>query len=153
MLNYLFEKSQERKQLKGALAPYGLGLSDLDPIDLKKLLCSIHRHITLVSKKYGQPSSGIQHQVITPVVWATAYCLLGGSRIVQIEPGFRDIIDEVETELVLHLSGESSDNQSIYPEIFSTLLASDACHPEVLAFVRNLVYISHTVNQQRSLAG
>ncbi|MBW9258506.1 MAG: hypothetical protein K1566_12085 [Candidatus Thiodiazotropha sp. (ex. Lucinisca nassula)] len=153
MLNYLFEKSQERKQLKVELAQYGLSLLDLDPIDLKKLLAAIHRHVTMVSKKYGQPSSIVQHQVITPVVWATAYCLLGASKIVRIEPGFRDIIDEVETELLLHLSGESSDNQSIYPAIFSTLLASHACHPEVLAYQRNLVCISNSMNQQRSLAG
>ncbi|MCG7908661.1 MAG: hypothetical protein N0C86_06640 [Candidatus Thiodiazotropha taylori] len=153
MLNYLFEKSQERKQLKVELAQYGLSLLDLDPNDLKKLLATIHRHVTMVSKKYGQPSSDVQHQVITPVVWATAYCLLGASKIVRIDPGFRDIIDEVETELMLHLSGESGDNQSIYPEIFSTLLVSHACHPEVLAFQRNLEYISHSMNLQRPLAG
>jgi hypothetical protein len=36
MLNYLFEKSQERKQLKVALKQYGLDLTDLDSQDVKK---------------------------------------------------------------------------------------------------------------------
>ncbi|MES9943162.1 MAG: hypothetical protein ABW104_18730 [Candidatus Thiodiazotropha sp. 6PLUC2] len=152
MLKYLFEKNHERKQLKIALSEYHLGLDDLDPHDLKKVLASIHRHVTIVSKKYGQPPALVSHHVITPVTWAIAYCLLGASKISQINPTFRDDIDEVETELVLHLSGESDGEQSIYPEIFSIFLASTACHPEVLDFRRNLGYISQLENPRSSYA-
>ncbi|MES9861934.1 MAG: hypothetical protein ABW157_20195 [Candidatus Thiodiazotropha sp. LLP2] len=152
MLNYLFEKSQERKQLKTALWQYNLGLDDLDPHDLKMVLASLHRHVNIVSKKYAQPPATVSHHVITPVTWAIAYCLQGASRIVQINPSFRDDIDEVETELVLHLSGESDGEQSIYPEVFSILLASTACHPEVLDFRRNLGYISQLENPRSAYA-
>ncbi|MEW8625324.1 MAG: hypothetical protein AB2551_06195 [Candidatus Thiodiazotropha sp.] len=153
MLNYLFEKSQERKQLKVALSQYGLGLTDLDPQDLKLILAVVHRLITMVSKKYGQPPATVLHHVITPVAWAIAYCLLGRSKIVQIDPGFLDVIDEVETELLLYLSGDSGSGQSIYAEVFRILLESTACHPQVLAILRNLNYLGHIENRQSSWAG
>jgi hypothetical protein len=93
------------------------------------------------------------HQVITPVVWALAYCLLGRSKIVKIDPGFLDVIDEVDNELLLYLYSENNSDQSIYPEIFSILLKSTACHPDVLVIQRNLNYLGNIDNSQRSCAG
>jgi hypothetical protein len=138
MLNYLFFlKSQERKQFKSALSYYGLGLDDLERDVAKKILAYIHSHVGKVSKKYQLPAASVLDQVITPATWATAYALLGASRIVEIDPTFHENLDEVELELVLHLSGDIESQQSIYRQIFSVLLTSAACHQEILAFQRN----------------
>jgi hypothetical protein len=152
MLNYLFEKSQERKQFKVCLDQYGLDLTDLEPQDLKKILACIHRHITNVSKKYGQPATTVLHHVVTPVAWAVAYCLLGRNKIVQIDPCFQEVIDEVDTELMLYLSADCEAGQSIYPEVFSILFNSSVCHPEMLAIQRNLNYLGRLETTQRSYA-
>jgi hypothetical protein len=138
MLNYLFfEKSQEKKQFKSALSYYGLGLDDLEHDVVKRIVACIHSHIAKVSKQYQLPAARVFDQVITPVTWATAYALLGASQIVEIDPTFHENIDEVELELVLHLSEDKESYQSIYRQVFAILLTSAACHQDILVFQRN----------------
>ena len=133
MLSLFFEKTLERNLFTFCLSRYGLGPNDLEASVFKKILGCIHTQIGVVSKKYRQPSAVILHNVVTPAAWATAYCLLGPSRVLHIDPAFQENIDEVEMELLLLSAGEDGGEHNIYRQVFSILLDSTACHPEVVA--------------------
>jgi hypothetical protein len=123
-------KNLERRLLYNQLLVVGLDLNTLNVRIAKQLLQAVHQQVVSVSKKYEVPVHVIAENIINSAAWGIAYCLLGPNKLLDVYPEFKDRTEEAEMELLLLESGERSEN-NIYHEVFSILLHSPDCHPEV----------------------
>jgi hypothetical protein len=126
------EKNLEKRILFNHLNGVGLDLDELDPRVIKEIFLVVHQQVTSVSKKYKQPVHIISENIIQSAAWAIAYCLLGPSKLLDVYPEFKDRTEEAEMELLLLERGDRLEN-NIYKQIFTILLVSPYCHPEVSA--------------------
>lgn len=124
------EKNHERRMLHSHLSSLGLELEALSPAITKAILQVLHRQVMTVSRKYNKPAHVVSENIIGSAAWGIAYCLLGPTKLFGICPEYREISEEVEMELVLSECGETAQG-NVYQQVFSILLESSHCHPEV----------------------
>ena len=125
-----FEKNLQKRILCNYLLSVGVKLGELKPGIVKQLLRIVHQQVMSVSRKYNEPPQIVSESIICSAAWGIAYCVLGPSRLFDVYPEFRDRTEEAEMELLLLGDDESMDN-NIYQQIFTVLLDSPHCHPEV----------------------
>jgi hypothetical protein len=126
----IIEKTLEKRLLCSQLHVVGLELDELHPGIAKALLQMVHSQVVSVSRKYNKPVDIIAEDIVNSAAWGVAYCLLGPGRLLDVYPEFKDRTEEAEMELLLLEQEERSEN-NIYQQVFSILLDSPHCHPEV----------------------
>ncbi|MET0070360.1 MAG: hypothetical protein ABW096_09985 [Candidatus Thiodiazotropha sp.] len=119
-----------RRLLCNHLASVGLALNDLEASASKDILQVLHRQVTAIARKYHEPVPVVSDSIVSSAAWGIAYCILGPSRLLDVYPEFKDRTEEAEMELLLRESGETAEN-NIYQKIYTILLDSPHCHPEV----------------------
>lgn len=124
------EKGLVRRLLCNHLASVSLALNDLEASVSKDILQVLHRQVTAIARKYNEPVPVVSDSIVSSAAWGIAYCLLGPSRLLDVYPEFKDRTEEAEMELLLRESGETAEN-NIYQKIYTILLDSPQCHPEV----------------------
>ncbi|MCU7934795.1 MAG: hypothetical protein KZQ99_07945 [Candidatus Thiodiazotropha sp. (ex Dulcina madagascariensis)] len=136
-----FEKNVEKRLLSDYLKGVGLSLNDLSPAISKQIIDIVHKQVCVVAKKFHEPAVTVSKNIVSSAAWGTIYCLLGPSRLLEMDSGFRDLIEEVEMELLMPDS-ERDAQHNIYQQVFAILLNSSHCHPEVKAVVERERWIS-----------
>ncbi|MEW8508070.1 MAG: hypothetical protein AB2598_15340 [Candidatus Thiodiazotropha sp.] len=129
MFNFM-EKNLVKGLLGSHLSSFNLTLSDLQPSVSKKILQLLHRRVMAVTRKYNKPIYIVSENIACSAASGIAYCLLGPNKLLDVYPEFKDRTEETEMELLLLVGGEVTEN-NIYQQIFSILLDSPHCHPEV----------------------
>jgi len=133
MFNYL-ERKSEKRIFYSYLHQFELTQEQLGPKVSRQLLAEIYRQASDISRRFDQPVATVSRNIISAAAWGTIYCLLGPTRMVEIQPNFRDIADEVELELMISHAGTAGEN-TIYRQLFSILGEQGLCHPEVVALI------------------
>ncbi|MEJ2694226.1 MAG: hypothetical protein P8166_14595 [Candidatus Thiodiazotropha sp.] len=146
MFNYL-EKKSEKRIFYSYLNRFELTREHLGPKVSRLLLREIFMHSDAVSHRFDEPLASVSGNVIAAAAWGTIYCLLGPTRMIEMASDYREIIDEVELELLVSSSEQDSEN-SIYRRVFSILIDYALCHPEVLALIDTCVDISFENHSQ-----
>jgi hypothetical protein len=129
MFDYL-EKRSEKRIFFSYLHQFELTQENLGNRITRQILSVIHEHASKTADKFHEPLSTVSGNIISAAAWGTIYCFLGSDRMLSMQPGFRDIVNEVEWELMAACDSLNSE-RSIYCEIFSILYAKGLCHPEV----------------------
>ncbi|MBT2971380.1 MAG: hypothetical protein B6D72_02770 [gamma proteobacterium symbiont of Ctena orbiculata] len=124
------EKSFVRRLLCNRLSSVSLALNNLEASVSKDILQVLHRQVTAISRKYNEPVPVVSDYIVSSAAWGIAYCLLGPSKLLDVYPEFKDRTEEAEMELLLREGGETAEN-NIYQKIYTILLDSPHCHPEV----------------------
>ncbi|MCU7845243.1 MAG: hypothetical protein KZQ93_15550 [Candidatus Thiodiazotropha sp. (ex Monitilora ramsayi)] len=70
--------------------------------------------------------------IVGEAAWATIYSLLGPTKLIEIDPEYGDIVDEIEMEL-LYAGQESPLKFNVYQYVIQTLMQHGRCHPEVIS--------------------
>ncbi|MCU7873988.1 MAG: hypothetical protein KZQ91_14695 [Candidatus Thiodiazotropha sp. (ex Lucinoma borealis)] len=125
-----FERNVEKRILSDHLQEFGLGLADLSPAVLKRILDVLHRQVVAVARKYHEPVYNVSENIVSSATWGVVYCLLGPTKLLQIHPGYKDMAEEIEMELLISERGFASEN-NIYQQVFAILFDTAHCHPEV----------------------
>jgi hypothetical protein len=131
MFDYLEKKSQKRV-FYSYLRQFELTVEDLGTRVARQLVNMVHDESCKVAQAFNEPLSSVSHRIISAAAWSTIYCVLGPDRMRQIHPDYRDIVDEVERELV----ASSSDlilETSVYHRVYDILMRHALCHPDVIA--------------------
>ncbi|MCU7845244.1 MAG: hypothetical protein KZQ93_15555 [Candidatus Thiodiazotropha sp. (ex Monitilora ramsayi)] len=134
MFNY-FEKMSEKRIFFSYLHRFELTQEHLGPRVSRLLLNAIHEQAHQTSRKFREPLASVSGNIISAAAWGSIYCLLGSERMLEMEPGYRDIVDEVEWELMTSCDKEEGEC-SIYSQIFSILFENGLCHPDVAVLLR-----------------
>jgi hypothetical protein len=133
MFDYL-EKSNEKRLFYSYLYQFELTLEHLGSKVSRQLVNMVHDESCKVARAFNQPLISVSHNIVGAAAWGTIYCLLGPERMLQLRPEYRDIIDEVEMELM----GSGSElilENSIYQQVFCILSEHALCHPDVVALI------------------
>ncbi|MEJ2452924.1 MAG: hypothetical protein P8103_02030 [Candidatus Thiodiazotropha sp.] len=144
MLNYL-ERKTEKRIFYSYLHRFELTQEHLSPKASRLLLSEIYRHSRIISKRFDEPLSSVSRNVISAAAWGTIYCLMGATRMIELRPDYREIVDEVELELMLSYT-ETESEATIYRDIFSILSENGLCHSEVSALIEACM-LSHAEGQ------
>ena len=126
------EKNLVKGLLGSHLASLNLALDELRPSVSKKIQHVVHRQVMTVSRKYKEPLHIVSENIICSSAWGIAYCLLGPNKLLDVFPEYKDRTEEAEMELLLLESSDVAEN-NIYQQIFTILLDSPHCHPEVMS--------------------
>ena len=137
MFNYL-ERKTEKRIFFSYLQRFGLTQEHLSPKATRMLLGDIFEQANTVSRRFHEPLASVSGNIISTAAWGTIYCLLGPTRMIELEPHYQDIVDEVEMELVISCTSSESEN-SIYRQVFAILSEQSLCHPEVIALIEACV--------------
>jgi hypothetical protein len=137
MFNYL-ERKSEKRLFFSYLHRFELTQEQLGAKVSRLLLASIYAHSSEVSRRFEEPMETVSPNVISTAAWGTIYCLLGPMGMIKMRPDYRDIADEVESELMLSYTGPETEN-TIYRQVFSILAEHGLCHPEVTALIEACV--------------
>ena len=100
MFNYL-EKKTEKRIFFSYLYRFGLTQDHLSPKAARMILDDIFDQASTVSRRFREPLASVSGNIISTAAWGTIYCLLGPSRMIELEPHYRDIAEEGELELVI----------------------------------------------------
>lgn len=138
MFNYL-EKKTEKRIFFSYLHRFGLTQEQLSPKATRMILDDIFDQANTVSRRFREPLASVSGNIISTAAWGTIYCLLGPTRMIEIEPNYRDIADEVELELVISCTSNDPEN-TIYRQVFAILSEHALCHPEVTALIEACVH-------------
>ncbi|MCU7904838.1 MAG: hypothetical protein KZQ76_03120 [Candidatus Thiodiazotropha sp. (ex Epidulcina cf. delphinae)] len=131
-----FEKNIKKRLFSDYLKGGGLSLNDLSPAVSRQIVDIMHRQACMAAKKSHEPTVSASKNIVSSAAWGTIYCLLGPSKLLEMDPGFQDIIEKIETEL-LTADSESDAQCNIYQQVFAILLDTSHCHPEVSAIVES----------------
>ncbi|MCU7802811.1 MAG: hypothetical protein KZQ82_16525 [Candidatus Thiodiazotropha sp. (ex Lucinoma annulata)] len=142
-----FERNVEKRILSDHLQEFGLGLADLSPAVLKRILDVLHRQVCAVARKYNEPVYHVSENIVSSATWGLVYCLLGPTKLLQIHPGFKDMAEEIEMELLISERGYASEN-NIYKQVFTILLDTAHCHPEVSDLLNRVRLTAANLDQQ-----
>ena len=137
MFNYL-ERKTEKRIFFSYLHRFGLTQEHLSSKATRMILSDIFDQASTVSRRFREPLASVSGNIISTAAWGTIYCLLGPTRMIELEPHYRDIADEVEMELVISCTSSESEN-SIYRQVFAILSEHALCHPEVIALIEACV--------------
>lgn len=129
------EKKYEKRIFLNYLLQFGITPDGMNPRALRLILESVHHEANVVSRRFHEPLSAVSRNIISEAAWASIFCLLGPTRMIELSPEFRDITDEVEMELIMSCSGEEEDH-NIYRQVFAILTDLDLCHEEVMALIQ-----------------
>ncbi len=140
MFNFL-ERKSEKRIFYSYLHQFELTLEHLGHRASRQLLNEIYRQSSLVSQQFAEPVATVSHNIISAAAWGTIYCLLGPTRMIEMNPDYLEIADEVELELLSSCLEEGAEN-SIYRAVYSILSGHVLCHPEVLALIDACVNVS-----------
>ena len=133
MFNYL-EKKSEKRIFFSYLNRFGLTQEHLSQKATRMILGDIYDQASTVSRRFHEPVAAVSRNIISTAAWGTIYCLLGPTRMIEIEPEYKEISVEVEMELMMSCSSSESDN-NIYRQVFAVLSEHNLCHPEVTALI------------------
>ncbi|MCU7809109.1 MAG: hypothetical protein KZQ73_14760 [Candidatus Thiodiazotropha sp. (ex Semelilucina semeliformis)] len=134
MFNYL-EKKSEKRIFYSYLHRFGLTWEDLNPRVSRLILNAIYDQAQATSHKFGEPLETVSGNIISAAAWGTIYCLMGSDQMLKMEPGYRDIVDEVEWELMISCEKEDA-GSNIYCRVFSILYENGHCHPSVSTLLK-----------------
>jgi hypothetical protein len=129
MFDYL-EKRSEKRIFFSYLHQFEITQESLGNKVTRQILSVIHEHASKTAVKFREPLSTVSGNIISAAAWGAIYCILGSERMLRMQPGFRDIVNEVEWELMSTCDSVNSE-RTIYCEIFSLLYENGLCHPEV----------------------
>jgi len=132
------EKKNQKRIFFSYLLQFGLTPYNVNPHAIRKILDSIYDQSNIVSQRFQEPVASVSRNIISAAAWGTIYCLLGPKRMIEMEPAYRDIVDEVEMEVMN--SHVSDDEDTIYRKVFSVLSAHALTHPEVTELIRACLY-------------
>jgi hypothetical protein len=138
MFNYL-EKKSEKRIFFSYLNRFGLTQEHLSQRATRMILGDIYDQSNSVSRRFQEPLSSVSRNIISTAAWGTIYCLLGPTRMIEIEPEYKDISDEVEMELMMSCTSNESKN-NIYRQVFAILSEHALCHPEVMALIEACIH-------------
>jgi hypothetical protein len=144
MFNYL-ERKTEKRIFFSYLYRFGLSQEHLSQKATRILLNDIFNQSSTVSRRFHEPVSSVARNIISTAAWGTIYCLLGPTRMIEIEPEYRDICDEVEMELMMSCVSSEEEN-NIYRQVFAVLSEFSLCHPEVTALIEACVHCASDTN-------
>jgi hypothetical protein len=123
------EKKHQKRIFFSYLLQFGLTPYNVNPQAMGKILDCVYQQANSVSRRFHEPVASVARNIISAAAWGTIYCLLGPKRMIEILPDYRDIVDEVEMEVMN--SHVSDDENTIYRQVFSVLSECSLCHPEV----------------------
>lgn len=146
MFNYL-ERKTEKRIFFSYLHRFSLTEEHLSPKATRMILNDIFAQASNVSRRFHEPVASVSRSIISTAAWGTIYCLLGPSRMIELEPAYRDICDEVEMELMMSCMS-SEDDHNIYRQVFAILSERALCHPEVTALIEACIHCSNSDNPQ-----
>lgn len=131
MFDYL-EKKTHKRLFYNYLRQFELTLEHLGSRVSRQLVNMVHEESCKVAQAFNEPLVSVSHNIISAAAWGTIYCLLGPDRMHQMHPEYREIVDEVEMEL-MSAGTELLLENSVYQRVFAILSAHSLCHPDVIA--------------------
>ena len=131
MFEYL-EKKTHKRMFYSYLSQFELTLEHLGSKVSRQMVNMVHDESCKVARAFNEPLVAVSHNIISAAAWGTIYCLLGPERMGQLHPEYREIIDEVELELLASSSDLIAEN-SVYHRVFTILAKYSLCHPDVIA--------------------
>ena len=131
MFEYL-EKKTHKRMFYSYLSQFELTLEHLGSRVSRQMINMVHDESCKVARAFNEPLVAVSHNIISAASWGTIYCLLGPERMGQLHPEYREIIEEVELEL-LASSSDLLAETSVYHRVFTILAKHSLCHPDVIA--------------------
>ncbi len=151
MFEYLEKKTQKR-MFYNYLHQFELTVEHLGSKVSRQLIKIIHDESCKVAHAFNEPLSSVSHNIIGAAAWGTIYCLLGPERMNELRPDYRDIIDEVEMEL-MGAAADPISEESVYLRVFAILTEHSLCHPDVIALseacMLSPLFISQSDSERR----
>lgn len=128
------EKRHQKRIFFSYLIRFGLAPYNLNDKAMAMVLEMIYTQANFVARHFQVNVESVSRNIISAGAWGTIYCLLGPTRMLELEPEYRDIVEEVEAELMMsHIVGDSEN--SIYRQLFHILFEQGLCHGEVIALI------------------
>ena len=144
MLGYL-EKQSEKRLFFGYLIRFCLTYEDLGESASRAILSEVFKNSQRVSKQFQKPISLVSKNIVGEAAWAAIYSLLGPTKLIEIDPEYSDIVDEIEMEL-LYAGYEGPLKFNVYQYVIQTLIEHERCHPEVLSLLRKSSQVTKLAN-------
>lgn len=131
MFEYL-EKKTHKRMFYSYLSQFELTVEHLGSKVSRQMVNMVHDESCKVARTFNEPLVAVSHNIVSAASWGTIYCLLGPERMSQMHPDYKEIIDEVELEL-LASSSDLIAESSVYHRVFTILARHSLCHPDVIA--------------------